>query len=196
MRNKFNPVAALALFASLLVASSCAPDDAPEDQSPSIAGLYRFAAMNSAEKVDLNKDGKASTNLLEEIDDYNFQYPVAKLELRPTKYNNSGYQLIDIFFPHPNLTSYTDSNARAIVLHTNNSLNGTGYTYTFDERTKAIEIVRPAHHQKTEEEWGRLNSLTILGTNQLTANVTKTYYDFQTNNWRKLNITVVYEKVE
>ncbi|WP_181305113.1 hypothetical protein [Rufibacter sp. XAAS-G3-1] len=99
-------------------------------------------------------------------------------------------------FPHPNLTPYTASNSQTIVLHTNNSLNGAGYTYAYDERTKAIEIIRGANHQQTEEEWGRWNTLTVQGSNRLEANVTKQYYDYQINGWRKLNIIVVYEKVE
>ncbi|RNI28700.1 hypothetical protein [Rufibacter latericius] len=197
-RNLISTSPRLLLFSALisfLAFPSCS-DDEEQDARPSIAGFYQFVSVTSATAVDLNKDGVASTNLMQEIEDYDFNYPFAKLELRPTKYNTENHKLLDISFPHPNLTPYTDINSQAIVLHTTNSLNGTGYTYTYDEKTKAIGIVRPANHAQTEAEWGRLNSLTVLGTNQLTAKVTKDYYDFQINGWRELNITVVYEKVE
>ncbi|WP_207434047.1 hypothetical protein [Sabulibacter ruber] len=184
---------ALALFA-LLAFPSCSDDDA-EDQIPSIAGFYQFVSIESATAVDLNQDGVASTNLLAEIEDYNFSYPEANLELRPTKYNNTHYKLIDIFFPHPNLV-LDITTGQEVMMYTKNALNGTGYTYNYNERTSAVEIIRSANHQETEQEWGRLNSLTVVRSNQLEANISKKYYDFQTQNWVTLNITAVYEKVE
>ncbi|WP_181305114.1 hypothetical protein [Rufibacter sp. XAAS-G3-1] len=65
MRNSLKQLAAFSLFVTCFVASSCQTNAAAEERAPSIAGLYQFVLVMSATAVDLNKDGRASTNLNE-----------------------------------------------------------------------------------------------------------------------------------
>ncbi|WP_205500372.1 hypothetical protein [Rufibacter psychrotolerans] len=199
MKRTYGPYLSLLSLAlalgTLLCLPSCSADDEAENRIPSIAGYYRFVSITSSAAVDLNQDGVLSTNLLAEIEGYDFTYPEANLELRPTRHNTTNHKRIDIFFPHPNLV-LDITTGQEVMLYTKNALNGTGYTYSYDEKTSAIDIIRTANHPETEQEWGRLNRLTVSGTNQLEASISKRYYDFHTQSWLPLNITAVYEKVE
>ena len=59
------------LAASTLVFTSCSSDDDGGSSGVSMTGTWKLTAWNSSIGYDINNDGTASTNLLDEFDCYN-----------------------------------------------------------------------------------------------------------------------------
>ncbi|MEK6482602.1 hypothetical protein WJR50_34060 [Catalinimonas sp. 4WD22] len=184
---------------TLIFVASC--DDEFENKVPSIAGYYRVESLIADKEVDLNNDGILSTNLMEQISQSNFygQYIFDKhhsyLEIRPTKYNDNPYQHISIPFPDPHFSTYTNS-PNGAVIYLRNGLNGVGYEYTYNAKTKTVHIDRTKVDQNTEEKWGGLVEIHQIEDDKLELLVSKNYYDFSTASWLRLQITGIYSKID
>jgi hypothetical protein len=182
---------------ALLLLQGCSKND-DLAKMPSIGGHYRVVSVMADKEVDITKSGYTSDNLLEQLTINGPQFRISDviLEIRPNYYNRSDYTHKGLYaaFPHPNVHFYANPDGSVII--GSNGLNGGGYTYEFNEKTKAITIVRPANHAETEEQWGRLNTLLVLENNYLAADISKKYYDFATASWLMLNIKAVYKRIE
>ncbi|MGF1636852.1 MAG: hypothetical protein ACFCUU_07245 [Cyclobacteriaceae bacterium] len=186
----FNKVL-LTIFTSFTL---CACNQDTADNRPSIAGLYTIESLVSEVEVAIGNNRITSRDLMEQIE--GFSYKTSFLVIRPnfTTDKNDNYKLITIPIPHPNITIHEPNSTDSFVIFTNNSLNGIGYTYEFNESTKTITLIRPANHQETEKEWGRLEEIHVVDDNTLKSIVTKKYYDFNSAEWKDLNITAIFKK--
>lgn len=158
--------------------------------SSSLSGSYNIISMVSDISVDLNNDGFASTDLFNEIDAAVFDISIPELEIKPVLYNNELENLMSFYLPHSTVTTSTPTNPGSVKF----SRNGLGYIYEFDKNTQKITIEDNDLNQDPAV-YGHMESINIIGYNQLEAIFTKYYYDFSTKSWKLLTITCLYIKI-
>ncbi len=173
----------LVLLFFVLFLFSC-DKDAEENAIP-FTGFYKISSMTADQPIDINNDGLASTNLMEEMELY-FNNTAPDLEIRPHEFTESNALLIAFSFPdqfsvggYPEYTSgYFDFNKSTL---------GSSFKFIDDEiilETNSIEEIAVV-----------LQTVTYRN-DIVEAAYTKAYYDFKTDEWEELNITVVYVKMD
>lgn len=193
--NLINGLPRQALVCCLIFIFSCDNDD-HLTRLPSIAGNYRLLSARTDQGVDLNNDGLVSNDLVTEIDEFDFQFIKSYLEVRPRKHNNTSFKFISIPFPHPNFLFGFPEDPNGFMVYTTNFINGTGYRYDYNEKTKIISLEREDNAAATEATWGRLEEIKVKQANILELEITKSYYDFHTAQLLTIKITALYENTE
>jgi len=196
--NWFSSVCRVSLL-TLLLLSACKPE---EYKKPSVTGYYRMESLVTNREVDLNNDGITSSNVMEEVSQsfylvqYNFSSRASYLEIRPTRLNDTRIQHMYVPFPHPRLKLEDTDSPNGRVAYLRNDLNGIGYDYSYDERSKIIRLDRSNVDANNEEVMGQLIDIKVIEKDPLELLVSKNYYDFSTASWVRLQLTARYTKVE
>lgn len=180
------------LFLSLLVMACDSDDQATDVRYRQYTGNYKIVSFKSDIAVDLDHDGIASNELMDEIGTFDSRYD---LKIRPNDNESSKIRLLDFSFPKTYLRfSPTFPEGRVSFL-------GYGFTtrYQFENSSFKLEdtsYVEHAYINNVEaDKTVYLNShLKILDPTHLTLTINKKFYDFSINEWIMLEIEVVYEK--
>lgn len=162
--------------------SACDNDDTNTDLSL-ISGFYQVESMISKDSVDLNGDGEKSRDLKTEINDY-FNDHDYDLEVRPNSTNDTEFKLISIYFPEPNLSFEFPSSPDGYVEFAKNSV---GYQYEFNNNEFQL--------MPSENQFIEVDSFELADDGRIQSTLTKSYYDFEIQDWRMLEIEVVYVKL-
>lgn len=183
-----------AIFISLASCGTSASDDSTggsgvgSSSSSTIGGSYHILSMTSDVSVDLNNDGLASLDLLEEIDSSFFDPNNPELVIKPVIYNNQLEDLMSFYLPHANITTTNPETVGGVSF----SRNGLGYVYNIDKNTQEINVDKNEHDSTSS---GVMQSIEVLGQGMLKAVFKKSYYDFSSKKWVLLTITCVYKKI-
>lgn len=168
--------------------TSCSKDDGAEENSPELAGEYTIVSMTSNIPVDLNNDGIASTNLMDELGEAIANTNNPDLEIKPVLLDNKLVQVISFYLPHPTIDL-----SQPDMPTVEYSVNGMGYQYQYDKRTNEIKV-EGAGVSGPVPPPGRLETIEVTAEGALDAVITKYYYDFATDSWIQLTITCEYEQ--
>ena len=171
------------IFIILTTFSSCNQND-NEIEDNSISGFYKIESINSKVLVDLNGDLQKSFDLKNEINDYfnNYDYD---WEIRPNYTNETEFKLISFYFPEPSLTFEYPSHPNGFVEYAKNSV---GFQYKFNNN-KFLII-------KSENDFISIDKIEFIENEKIKSTILKDYYDFDIQNWRKLEIEIIYTKME
>jgi len=181
------------LALSALVFISACSNDTDTEKIPSIAGFYSMATMTADTAVDLDNNGVASANLMEEVP-YYFDSAQYDLQITPTVYTDQpNNRLISVYLPNTNLSFDYPGEPNG---YSSFSRSGFSNGYSYDEQSQQITILRAELNDAYEAEFGRLESLSIYGENKLVGIITKNYYDYVSASWKVLTITCLYIKAE
>ncbi|MFY0593088.1 hypothetical protein [Roseivirga sp.] len=173
------------VFIALISFASCDNEDTNVDTS-FISGFYQIASITSNEAVDLNGDTETSTDLKTEIDDYFKDNDYAyDLEIRPNTTNDTEFKLISIYFPEPNLSFDFPSRPQGYVEFAKNSV---GYQYEFENDKFTL--------MPSDNDFIQVLSLELANDNKIQSTVSKSYYDFEIEDWKTLEIVIVYRKLD
>lgn len=180
MKN-LNLIIALFLVAFLI---SCSSNNDNSNNELPFAGFYKMDRINSSVIVDLNNDGQLSNNLKSEIE-YYFNNDQYDLEIRPNYTNDNQAKLISFYFPEPYLTFEYLIEPNGYVEYARGA-----FGLSFDYQNEFI-----LGDQSQNTEFAIINELELLINDQIRAVILKKYYDFNINDWRELNIEIVYTKI-
>lgn len=174
----------IALLLSLVTA--CSSDDKATETLP-IKGSYKMASMKSDIAVDLDHNGVASVDMMAEIP-YYFDDPRADLNII------SNYiDMVDVKLPHCNVYFEYPGEPDGYTTFTSSAF---GYEISYDKHSAAVGIIVPEDVSPAyREEFGTLQSLTVLGNGNLQAVIYKKYYDYSSAGWQWLTINATYYKV-
>jgi len=184
----------LLISGMLFLNFGCSSDDnQAENDLKRVTGFYKVISFESNKMVDLNGDGVLSTELLDEINIFQYQQQ-GYLEIRPT-YNNRNFLWFTI--PHTNLTIENTSDPNGYVIFTRSgfstwydlvgdSINLEDYSYEYDSWVDNVKTVREVFLDPSME---------IIDESHLSLKLTKEYYDFNINDWTPLEINIIYEKI-
>ena len=177
------------LFAALFLTglTSCSKDDGADGNTPELAGEYTVVSMTSNIPVDLNNDGIASTNLMDELGAAIANAQSPDLEIKPVLLDNELVQVMSFYLPHPTIDF---SQPMPTVQY---SLKGMGYQYEYNKRTNEITVEGAGNNGPVPVP-GRLETVEVTEDGNLDAVITKYYYDFATGKWIELTITCEYEQ--
>lgn len=183
----------LLLFALTGIVSCQDKED--EDLSPaSTSGFYRINTIKSDAVVDLNRDGIASADFMTEAQPYDFSFPVSGLVVRP--YADTDQVKDQVYLTIPSQNYWPSDPSMPLTF----SKMGFEYKYTYNPKSKNIPLTSllvglGINIQEVEDQNGKLQSLSLVSDNQIQAVVTKGYFDFKSQAWKKLNLTVLATKV-
>ncbi len=163
---------------------SCSSKNDESIQELPFTGFYIINSLNSSEIVDLNGDGQLSDDLKTEIDFY-FNNEIYDLEIRPNNTNDNQAKLISFSFPQPYLTFELPGSTNGYVEYARG-----GFVLSFDYQEEFI-----LGDQSENMEIASISDLELLTNGQIKATILKRYYDFAINDWRDLNIEIVYTKL-
>jgi hypothetical protein len=159
--------------------------------SSTLGGKYNIISMVSDISVDLNNDGVSSTNLFTEIDPAVFSTEIPELEIKPVVINNQLENMMSFYLPHSNVTATTPNTPGSVKF----TKTGLGYIYEFDDSTQIISVEDNTPTGGQPGVYGHMETIQVVGTNQLKAVFTKYYYDFSVPGWKLLTITCTYIKI-
>ena len=168
--------------------TSCSNDDGAAEDTSELAGEYTIVSMTSNIPVDLNNDGIASTNLMDELGEAIANAESPDLEIKPVLLDNELVQVMSFNLPHPTI-DLSQPNMPTVEYST----KGMGYQYEYDKRTNEI-TVEGAGNTGPVPVPGRLDTIEVTEEGDLDAVITKYYYDFATGKWIELTITCEYEQ--
>ncbi len=182
---------------SLLIAllSACTTNDEKSEQTLPIAGYYKVRSMTSNIAVDINDDGHASNNMLDEMSDF-FELShrhYYDLEIKHNQYTQSKSKLIDFKLPHMNMYFEYPSTPQGFNTYTN---SGPHYLFEYDYKKKVIHLNVPEFSNQSGEDFGRADHVDVVNDDTINATVKKKYYDFRTAQWVELTLDIKYYKVD
>ena len=159
-------------------------------------GQYRIVSFEANEAVDLDNNKVLSRDLMTEILEVNNKFP--HLEIRPNELDQTRVELLSFFFPRTVL-----SYGREVTkLDFANFANG-GFSIEFTFKNDAFIPKEKSYTEfgydnnvKTNHEVKILSDVEVVSDTQLKTTIEKSYYDFATYSWKKLNINVLYERFE
>lgn len=193
MRNtKKNPLKFYFSLAFLLALLSCSNDEPLDNQLEQYAGNYQIVSFESNVAVDLNNDGNASEELLDEISSFGRN----DLEIRPAVAQTNQAKLLSFFFPKTWITFQYPSSPEGSVEFLD---YGFATHYEFDGSTFLLEDKRYIEASNIDNiETNRTVTITselqVINSDHLSMSIAKEYYDFSSGEWVLLNIAVTYEK--
>ena len=178
------------LFAALFLTgvTSCSKDDGADGNTPELAGEYTVVSMTSNIPVDLNNDGIASTNLMDELGAAIANAQSPDLEIKPVLLDNELVQVMSFYLPHPTI-DLSQPNMPTVQY----SVKGMGYQYEYNRNTNQITVAGAGGSGPVPVP-GRLETIEVTEDGDLDAVITKYYYDFATGKWIELTITCEYEQ--
>jgi len=154
-----------------------------EDLS-AFVGHYHIDSMTSSELVDLNGDNQLSSNMMLEIDNY-FDNTIDHLEVRPHASNDNKAQLIALMLPQPYLSTDYPGHPQGYVEYASSGLL---LMYDYNDGVVTQE-------QKGGFDIAILQDLEVLDNGKVKVVIEKEYYDFNSANWKDLNIEILYSKI-
>jgi len=168
----------LLVSASILLLVSCGTDDDDNNNSTQVEGTWKLTAWNSSTPLDLNEDGTASTNLLDEVNCLNDETIVF-----------SGENMATVFS-----TSYLDIEITLEI--------GTTDSYEFDvdceleEDTFNLTYTRTVNSIILTEDGDAEGLVGSISGNQLSFQLTEEFeiYDENFNVVDTVDLTIVYTK--
>ena len=171
------------ILIALITFSSCNQNDNEIDDN-SISGFYKIESINSKILVDLNGDLQKSFDLKNEINDYfnNYDYD---LEIRPNFTNETDFKLISFYFPEPSLSFDYPGHPNGFVEYAKNSV---GFQYQFNNNK--FLIIEP------ENDFIIIDKIELVDNGKIKSTILKDYYDFDRQNWIKLEIEIIYNKMD
>jgi hypothetical protein len=177
-------------FAALFLTgfTSCSKDDGADGDTSELAGEYIIVSMTSNIPVDLNNDGIASTNLMDELGAAIANAESPDLEIKPVLLDNELVQVMSFNLPHPNVDL-----SQPDMPTVEYSVEGMGYQYKYDKSTNKITVEGAGNNGPVPAP-GRLETIEVTEEGDLDAVITKYYYDFATGKWIQLTITCEYEQ--
>jgi hypothetical protein len=151
--------------------------------------------MTSNVAVDINDDGYASNDMMDEMSDffelsYKHYYD---LEIKYNQYAGSSAKLIDFRLPHMNMYFEYPSTPQGFNTYTN---SGPHYLFEYDYKNKVIHLDVPEISNQSGEDFGRAEQVDIVNDDTINATVKKKYYDFHTAKWVELMLDIKYYKVD
>ena len=181
----------------LLVAllSACTTNDDNSEPTLPIAGYYKVRFMTSDVAVDINDDGHASNNMMDEMSDF-FELSYREsydLEIKNNQHAESSAKLIDFRLPHMNMYFEYPSVPQGFNTYTN---SGPVYLFEYDYKNSAINLKVPESGNQSGEDFGRAEHVDVVNSDNINATVKKKYYDFRTAQWLELTLNIKYYKVD
>ena len=182
----------------LLVFLSCSTDDS-DGFVDALSGYYKIVSVTSDTPLDLNNDGFSSHDFYAEISGlhtttngdkfqfYDFESIQNYMEIRPTELQNNKAQLIDFKFPHQYI-GYMSDNTPFLHEYLRSFIN---YSYKIVDN----QVQLSNGYLDEVEGIGEVTSLHVLDENYLKATMIKNIFDFQTNQWVKVQLDVTYLKI-
>jgi len=153
-------------------------------------GSYEIISFKSDIAVDLNGDGISSRELLDEINNYNFDFK----DLEISYYANSSTKLISFLIPRTALTFISPDEPSVQFIK---SSFITAYTREEDairltENTFAVEEYIGTMKREWTITFGE--QIILIDANHLKGTVVKEYYDLKDKRWKLLHIDILYER--
>jgi hypothetical protein len=181
----------------LLVAllSACTTNDDVTEQTLPIAGYYKVRSMTSDVAVDINDDGYASNDMMDEMSDF-FELShrhYYDLEIKHNQHTGSSAKLIDFRLPHMNMYFEYPSTPQGFNTYTN---SGPHYLFDYDYKNKAIHLEVSEVSNQSGEDFGRVEQVDVVNDENINATVKKKYYDFSTAQWVELTLDIKYHKAD
>lgn len=172
----------------LLSLTFCSSDDTIEkDYTKNLIGDYKLISMQCNTPVDLNLDGFAQKNLIEEVDCiYHDSFNFFQIQIRSngSKFKNLGYNIIH---------SYSVRYENPPYNYQCFSSESMSYSFNFDSR-KIIEVVKGDYVDDRENEYGRLKSIDYIESEKkITTKIEKEIYTSE--GWKTVIITSVYKNI-
>ena len=164
---------------------SCNKNDENTNDELFFSGFYQIDKMTSLELIDLNDDGKFSYDLKNEINNY-FNNEIYDLEIRPNNTNDNPYKLISFYLPEPYLNFDYPGHPNGYVEYARGAF---GIKYEYNEN-----II--LNDQSETKEFCIVTEFELMENSQIKATISKKYYDFGINEWKNLDIEILYVKVE
>ncbi len=171
------------IFIFLINFSSCNQND-NEMEENIFSGFYNIESINAKTLVDLNGDSHKSYDLKNEINNY-FNDNEYDLEIRPNYTNETEFKLISLYFPEPNLSFEYPSHPKGFVEYVK---NGVGFQYEFTDNKFLI--------MEPDNEIVVIDKIELIENGKIKSTILKDYYDFEIQNWRKLEIEIIYSKMK
>ncbi len=182
------------LFLLMLITIGCESNDLNYDSQKfrKYTGKYTIISFKSDIAVDLNKDNIISTELTNEINSFDYRYD---LLIKPTN-NKSNVKLLGFSFPKTYITFESPGQPEGSVQFLS---YGFLTPYQFKDgifKLKDTTYIEHAYIDKIEaDKVVSLNSnLIVVDAHHLKLKLKKEYYDFNTADWIRLNIEVLYKK--
>jgi|GEM_PF-2162570 len=174
--------------------SACTTNDDNNEQPLPIAGYYKVRDMTSDVSVDINDDGYASTNMMDEMSDFfDISYrQYYDLEIKHNQYAGSSAKLMDFRLPHMNMYFEYPSAPQGFNTFTN---SGPVCLFEYDYKNSAIRLDVPELGNQSGEDFGRAEHVDVVNNENINATVIKKYYDFRTAQWVELTLNIKYYKV-
>lgn len=171
----------------MLILQACLSKDSisPNEQD-AITGFYSIAYYNANESFDLNNDGVAHYDLMQEIPFYFDDERLFDLEISPNEISQptKGERLFSFFFPHANLGEMD------ILAQHSVAYSRCGWVQRYFMQGNEIKLY-PAN----DTGFGKVTSIKIHQDKSLEIELLKSYYDLQTNSWKPIYISVGYTKI-
>lgn len=173
----------ISIFALLAIISCNKNND--EINEPVFSGFYKIDKITSSELIDLNDDGQFSNNLKNEINNY-FTNDIYDLEIRPNFTNDYQHKLISFYLPEPYFYLDYPGHPNGYVEYARGAF-GISYEYKGE-----ITLM----NQSENKESTNVKEFKLLENSKIKATIQKKYYDFGLNEWRNLNLEIIYRKNE
>jgi hypothetical protein len=178
MKN-LNCFIALLIVISFL---SCSKDDNEYDENL-IDGYYKIQSITSSIAVDLNGDSQITTDLKKEIDFYFFDDDNNNYDLEITS-NFTNDRSISFYYPETDLSFIYPQYPKGYV-DFYKKLN----VFAFDYQNDKFLFTQ------SETDVVEIKTIELIQKDYIKSTVSKEYYDFEIENWRKLDIEIIYYKV-
>ena len=122
---------------------------------------------------------------MSEIVPYYFENTLYDLEIRPHSYTESDAKLIIFSIPHQVLFFDYPNDPNSSIDYCK---KGFGTSYEFSNNEIQLE--------KFGNDFISINSVEILSNDNIKTNIEKEYFDAETENWIKLSIEIIYQKID
>ena len=186
------------LVLGVFLLGSCTNNDDVERKKgyAGLEGQYRIVSFEANEAVDLDNNKVLSRDLMTEVSNINNKFPF--LEILPNEPNQTKVELLSFFFPISSL-HYERGATKPYHFFFSNY----GFNIGFEFKNKAFVPDEKRYIEfgydnnvKTNHEVKILSDVEVVSDTQLKTTIEKSYYDFATYSWKKLNINVLYERFE
>ena len=172
----------------------CSDDDSMDNNFAQYTGNYDLVSFRSDMAVNLNGDGTITKELLDEITTLGD----LDLEIRPTLSQTNQVKLISFFFPSSRVSFQYPG-----ILEGSVEFFDYGFGTTYEFLDKNFHLMRYSYSEDLfvdnvqEKRSVFLDShLSVKKNDQLGISISKEYYDFNTREWIRLNISVTYGKID
>lgn len=201
MKNYFTKLGLVSL-ATLFIACS---NNEEETIVNDFGGLYKIQTISSSVPVDMNNDGVARKDYLQEVKakytsfngeiidyGYNNELPHNFAEARPTKVKTNDIKFLDIRFPIQRIDSLFQGNDKFEKMNMEYSKMYTSFIYKITDKTLAIES-----DPFNQFEFYKIKNFAIqrLSKEEFEVQFDYKVYDFSKKKWIDTNLNAKYIKI-